>query len=210
MKQDYAAAIEAELGRLDDLSTQKGKRDKTIRALAQAEVDGISQTSVFKQAGVISQRAYYSKDKDWYHNDLFRDVLGKVTALYLQRENEIREAAEERGRRQRHEERVRLINAAKSKATDLIEQMDTVAQRPDHVARFVATVLAEERTEFDEKQPKKIDVTSGGKPIEPGGAVAIATGAVGGVNLDDLPDDDLDNLIKNLQIAIGAVARQKA
>lgn len=209
MNRDYAAAIEAELGRLDDLSTQKGKRDKTIRALAQAEVDGVALTTVFEQKGVISQRAYYSKDKDWYHNDLFRDVLGKVTALYLQRENEIREAAEERGRRERHEERVKLINLAKGKANQLIQEMDTIAQRPDHVARFVATVFAEERAEFDEKQPKKIDLTSGGKPIEPGGNVAIATGAVGNLNLDDLPDDDLDNLIKNLQIAVGAISRQK-
>ncbi len=211
MRQDYTALIEAELRRLDGLKTQKGRRDKTILALAQAIVDGESTTEVLRGKGTVCLRSYYDKHKDWHHNLLFQEVLGKVTELYRQRDNEIREAAEERGRRQRHEARVKLIETAKDKATALLEKMTVDDQRADHVIRFIVGVFGEERKEFEELQPKRVDVTSGGKPLEPaGGNVAIATaaGTVGGVNIDDLPDDDLDKLIKNLQIAVSAHARQ--
>lgn len=209
MNRDYTALIEAELGRLNELSTQKAKRDRTIEALAQAAVDNEPVTSAFEKPGVIGMRTYYHKQKPWYHDDLFREVLGNVTELYLQREIETRQAAEERGRKERHERRVRLINAAHEKASLLVQQMDIARQRPDHVARFVAVVIGEERKEFDELAAKKVDVTSGGKPVEPGGnAAAIAVNTVGGVNLDDMDDDDLDQLITNLTIAVGARARQ--
>ncbi len=98
MATDYTALINEQLRRLDGLKSKKTQRDKTIRALAQADVDGDPITAVFGKRGVVGKRTYYHKEKEWYHSTLFQEVLANVTDLVRRRDNEEREALEAEAR----------------------------------------------------------------------------------------------------------------
>jgi hypothetical protein len=170
---DYNALITAELARLDHLTSSKTKRDATIRALAQADIDGQAATSIFTYAHTIGERTYYSKDKDYYHNEEFRAGLAAVTDLYRRRDNEERDALEAEARRKRHEERVQMIRMGKRLVTAvLVDRMKRIDQNevPDmtysELERWLTTVFDEERIEFDELPTRKTDVTSGGEKLE--------------------------------------------
>lgn len=154
MKFDYAAAIELELSRLDHFKGHKKRRDAMIRAFADAAARGIPQSglfgSQFEGIRLISKRMYYGKDKSWYADPLYQEVLKAVSDLYSRRDNEEREAVEAAARRKRHEERVTLIRAGKSKLAQLIKDMEVSKQTPAQVASFLRAIFEAELAEFDE------------------------------------------------------------
>lgn len=86
----YLAAVDAELARLRDFPLWQ-KRRNTIWHLAWAEVTtGATAAQVLKRRDCVSKSAYYNPDKDWYHNELFREVLTAVIGLtraYVENKN---------------------------------------------------------------------------------------------------------------------------
>lgn len=84
--ENYTEQIQTQLDRLGHLRSRRSQRDKTIHALAQAAVDGRSITETLGRDGIVSERAYYSKNKSWYHDPDFRSVLERVTEIYRQRD----------------------------------------------------------------------------------------------------------------------------
>ena len=79
---EFAAAVESQLGRLAGRPSQLSKARTTILSLAQVGLTIPSQEAVFSMPGVVSRRVFYSKDKGWYHDPTFREVLEIVRRLY--------------------------------------------------------------------------------------------------------------------------------
>lgn len=151
--QDYAAQIQAELDRLDHLSSRRWQRDRTILALAAAAVDGRSVNETLGRDGVVGKPTYYNRSADWYANSDFRSVLTAVTELKRRQNAAAREAADEAARRERHEKRAALLATAVAKLGNLLETMETDKQTPTAVATYLRAVLAEERAEFGDSEP---------------------------------------------------------
>lgn len=174
---DYSAVVQRELNSLDHLASSKHKRDATIRALALAAVDGKSITSVLGHRGTIVERTYYDKQKDYFHNADFMHVLERVTALYRERENTIRQDAEMAERQKRHMERAALIRegkgilasavkeyrktmaAADRAEKEGVEGVAGVEMKPMDLANFMRILFQEERKEWDETPADKLDLT---------------------------------------------------
>lgn len=174
---NYEEFVQKELDRLDHLSSNKAKRDATIRAVALARVDGRPLADVFGRKNTIAKRTYYDEEKPYHHDPDFQAVLSNVEKLYRQRENEIREAAELEERKKRHEERAQLIRQAKTLvAAGLTEIMrkvreaekakedglpipDAIGLNAKDMGHFMKLVFAEERYEWDEVPEQKTAVT---------------------------------------------------
>lgn len=160
--QDYTAQIQAELDRLDHLSSRRWQRDRTILALAAAAVDGRSFNETFGRDGVVGKPTYYSRGADWYANSDFRDVLTAVTELKRRQNAAARDEADEAARRKRHEKRAELLETAVSKLETLLSSMETDKQTPTAVATYLRAVLAEERAEFGETEALTVAVVDEG------------------------------------------------
>ncbi len=168
---DIEAEIQKELDSLDGvLKTQKGKRNKTIRAIAHAKANDLPIAPLFGKDGVISETNYYRKNKDWYHNQDFTRVLENVIRLYIRRirETNAREDADEAKRRK--QQRAALITASKAQLLPTIQNMKTKEANPTQVATFLKTVLEQERQEFNEEPVKKTAVEVSGPE---GGPVSL-------------------------------------
>ena len=72
---EFQTAVDEQLARLNQMA-HSAKRKRTVMALMEAEVQpNVSRRDVFKRKGVISSRVFYDTTKDWFHDELFRDVL---------------------------------------------------------------------------------------------------------------------------------------
>ena len=115
----YQTAIGAELERIAHMPTQ-AKRRATILGLAEAETRAdISRQDVFDRPDTVSARIFYSKEKDWYHDELYRDVLDTVIKI-VQAYHAAKDLAEAEQRRQDHRERMLRLS---DKAAGKLEQM---------------------------------------------------------------------------------------
>lgn len=184
MATDYASEIQKQLDRLSDaepkLKSGKALRERTIRALAEGEVIGLSRNQVLGRKDTVSPRTFYSKNKDWLHHPVFKDVLDRVTALYIQRDGEQREAAAEAEAINRHYERAQLIRKAKARSSELLDDMETAGHSPSSIASLLKVVLEQERVEFGESgPPTELDVNLGWREqLPPGGSIADAEQAI--------------------------------
>lgn len=132
----YLTAVDAELARLRDMP-QWQKRRNTIWHLAWAEVTtGATAAQVLKRRDCVSKSAYYNPDKDWYHNELFREVLTAVTRLtraYVENKN---------ARRLAHrEEQIREMEFGAAMA---------LGEKVEQMLRFPVERVIEETEEVDE------------------------------------------------------------
>lgn len=132
----YKAAVNEALEQLRDMP-QWQKRRNTIWHLAWAEVTtGATAAQVFKRRDCVSKSAYYNPDKDWYHNDLFREVLTAVTRLtraYVENKN---------ARRLAHrEEQIREMEYGAAMA---------LGEKVEQMLRFPVEKVIEETEEEDE------------------------------------------------------------
>lgn len=193
----YEELIQDELDTLDSvegLNSPKAKRDATIRAVAQAAVDGRSIRSLLegpaaeRPKNVVSHRTYYHKDKPYYHSPEFQEVLSRVENIYRRRELAIKEAADEAARRKRHEENAAFVREGKlllaeaygefkralvaaraaAKETGLPQEV-VLNLTPIQLAQFQKLVLAEERLVFDETPEQKVKLTAEWSDELPGG-----------------------------------------
>lgn len=100
---DFERRVSAEIGRLEGPDFPTGRlarrqRDATIRALAEATLNGRSWTGEQGALGpnrdrmVVSANNFYVK-KHWYPHPLTREVIDNVTALYKQRDAAEKERA---------------------------------------------------------------------------------------------------------------------
>ena len=78
----FAAAVEAQLSRFAGRPSMLSKQRQTVLALAQVGLTVPSQEVAFTLPGVVSRRVYYAKDKGWFHDPLFREILETVRRLY--------------------------------------------------------------------------------------------------------------------------------
>lgn len=81
-EESFAAAVEGQLARLEGRPSMLDKQRATVLALAQVGLTIPSQEKAFEMPEVVSRRVFYSKDKGWYHDALFREVLETVRRLY--------------------------------------------------------------------------------------------------------------------------------
>ena len=79
---DFYTAVNQQLAQLKGSNMRK-RRD-TIKALGESAVNPeISRASIFRRPTCISEKVFYSTEKDWFHGRNFRTVLERVIALYL-------------------------------------------------------------------------------------------------------------------------------
>lgn len=76
----FHAAVESQLERLVDPPV--AKRRATALALAEVGLTEATRAGVFRRADTVGHRIFYSKDKDWYYGETFRDVLERLIRLY--------------------------------------------------------------------------------------------------------------------------------
>lgn len=76
----FSAAVESQLARLVDPPI--GKRRATALALAQVGITEATRREVMRRPGIVSYRIFYSRQKDWYYGETFRDVLERLIRLY--------------------------------------------------------------------------------------------------------------------------------
>lgn len=171
---DYDYLIQEEIDRLKGRN-QFRKREATIRAIAEAYANDEPLTAVFDDPAVVSSRVFYAKNKDWYHDEEFADVLDKVKDLYRRRRNEERDRDAAESRHKRHEDRVRLIDATKGILSagirgfvkQIQDSKDNVIEMPvRELTRLLTAVLTEERREFNELPTERTDITSGDEVVE--------------------------------------------
>lgn len=174
---DYDQLIKQQLRLLDGLKTRKGQREKTIREIAKAEagITSLSRAAVFKLPGIISERSFYDRDKDWNGSEKFKAVLSKVIDLYIERETAAAEAAAEKSRIERHERRVKELTAAHTvlDATlqNWLKKIEVAGgtfddMTPRDFTQFMKVVFEQERAEHGETAVQKSQVdhtTQGGK-----------------------------------------------
>lgn len=80
---EYDNAVNGQLARIAHMRGGS-KRRTTILALAEAEITpGMSRTAVFKRPDVVSAQTFYSTDKDWLHDRIYREALENVMALHV-------------------------------------------------------------------------------------------------------------------------------
>lgn len=132
----YLAAVDAELARLREMPLWQ-KRRNTVWHLAWSEVTtGATAAQVLKRRDCVSKSAYYNPNKDWYHNELFREVLAAVTRLtraYVETKN---------ARRLAHrEEQIREMEFGAAMA---------LGEKVEQMLRFPVEKLIEETEEVDE------------------------------------------------------------
>lgn len=79
----FAAAVETQLGRLTGgRPSILEKQRATVLAMAQVGLTVPSQEVAFTMPGVVSKRVFYTKEKGWFHDPLFREVMETARALY--------------------------------------------------------------------------------------------------------------------------------
>lgn len=133
---NYRTAVDAELERLKGMSQQQ-KRRNTIWHMAWAEVTtGASAKQVLQRSDCVSKATYYHQEKDWYHNDLFREVLANVielTRYYIETKNARRLAYREQQVRE-------MEYGASMKLAEKVEQM----------LKFAVEQIVEETEEIED------------------------------------------------------------
>jgi hypothetical protein len=180
----YEDLIQTELDKIDYLPTRKALRDGTIRAVAQAIVDGESIRSILydtdRPANVVSGRVYYNSKKPYNSHPEFKATVRRVAEIYRKRELAIKEAADEAARRKRHKENAAIVNRAKFILAAGIQEFELmindirekreeavkagldlldvpgIKMKPTDLAAFMKMVLGEERLVHDEVPAAKI------------------------------------------------------
>ncbi len=83
----FTAAVQEQLNRIT--RGPHPKRHNTILALAESAIDpDINKEDVFARKDIVSKRIFYSKDKDWWYDPEYREVLEIVRELHVRWENE--------------------------------------------------------------------------------------------------------------------------
>lgn len=80
-----AAAVEAQLRRLDESETHRPnihKKRVTALALAQVGITVASKEEVFDRPDTVSRRVFYSTNKGWWSDPVFREVAETLQRLY--------------------------------------------------------------------------------------------------------------------------------
>ena len=137
-----------EVGRLEGPEFPTGRlarrqREATIRALAEATLEGRSWTGEHGALGakrgrmVVSENNFYAK-KHWYAHPLTREVIENVTALYLERDAAERERARQEKRAWLEAKEMEAAETQFSKAADLLSL--------PHIARKTKQGKGEEGT----------------------------------------------------------------
>ena len=127
---DFERRISAEIGRLEGPEFPTGRlarrqREATIRALAEATLEGRSWTGEQGALGanrgriVVSANNFYAK-KHWYAHPLTREVIESVTAMYLERDAAEREKARQDKRAWLEAKEMEAAETQFSKASDLL------------------------------------------------------------------------------------------
>lgn len=105
-EEEFAAAVEEQLRKLPESNLYK--RRATVLAMAQVGITIPTREEVFQRKETVGKRVFFDKQKGWYHDPAFREILEIVTRLYrrwsagaaarqataefIQREAELREA----------------------------------------------------------------------------------------------------------------------
>lgn len=79
-EEEFAAAVEAQLRKLPE--SQLYKRRATVLAMAQVGITIPTREEVFQRPEVVGKRTFFDKQKGWYHDPAFREVLEVVGRLY--------------------------------------------------------------------------------------------------------------------------------
>lgn len=79
-EEEFAAAVEAQLRKLPE--SQLYKRRATVLAMAQVGITIPTREEVFRRKEVVGKRTFFDKQKGWYHDPEFREVLEVVMRLY--------------------------------------------------------------------------------------------------------------------------------
>jgi hypothetical protein len=127
---DFEQQVSAEIGRLEGPDFPTGRlarrqRDATIRALAEATLEGRTWTGERGALGpnrskmVVSEHNFYNK-KHWHQHPLTKEVIENVTALYLARDAAEREKARQDKRAWLEAKEMEAAETQFAKANDLL------------------------------------------------------------------------------------------
>lgn len=145
---DFERKVQAEIGRLEGpefpaTARARRQRDETVRALAEATLEGRPWTGPDGVLGpgrgrmIVSQKNFYLK-KHWWEHAAVREVIEAVTALYVER------AAEEK-ERARLEKRAWLENKEMEAAETQFAKANDLLSLP-HIAKKTRQGRGEEGT----------------------------------------------------------------
>ncbi len=175
---DYDRLITEQLNRLTALPTSRTKREKTIRAIAQAQVDGRSRSSVLGQNGVVSERIFYHSEKAYHGNDLFREVLEVVTDLYVERDRAEQDKVDQEARSKRHQRRAELLSDMYELGHQQLQMiLDKISptkpgQNPEfpkmdirELTQLLKVTMEQERQEFNETAVQNVDLKTDGEQL---------------------------------------------
>lgn len=130
MMDDFERRVQGEIDRLEGPEFPTGRlarrqRSETIRALAEATLEGRSWTGPNGALGpnrgrmVVSENNFYAK-KHWFAHPLTREVIDNVTALYQEREAAERERARQEKRAWLEAKEMEAAETQFAKANDLL------------------------------------------------------------------------------------------
>ncbi len=200
-----------EIGRLEGPEFPTGRlarrqREATIRALAEATLEGRSWTGEHGAMGakrgrmVVSETNFYRK-RHWYAHPLVREVIENVTALYLERDAAEREKARQDKRAWLEAKEMEAAETQFAKASDLLSL--------PHIAKNAAVINAAVNLN---KEASNLARRSLGLPTDV--KRAELSGVDGGPityrndEMNEVSDDELrrriDTLARGALVAIGA------
>ncbi len=182
------------------------QREATIRALAEATLEGRSWTGEHGAMGakrgrmVVSETNFYRK-RHWYAHPLVREVIENVTALYLERDAAEREKARQDKRAWLEAKEMEAAETQFAKASDLLSL--------PHIAKNAAVINAAVNLN---KEASNLARRSLGLPTDV--KRAELSGVDGGPityrndEMNEVSDDELrrriDTLARGALVAIGA------
>lgn len=226
---DFERRVNEEIDRLEGPEFPTGRlarrqREATIRALAEATLEGRSWTGEHGAMGakrgrmVVSETNFYRK-RHWYAHPLVREVIENVTALYLERDAAEREKARQDKRAWLEAKEMEAAETQFAKASDLLslphiakktkqgkgEEGTTIILDPANAAVFNAAVNLN-------KEASNLARRSLGLPTDV--KRAELSGVDGGPityrndEMNEVSDDELrrriDTLARGALVAIGA------
>lgn len=221
---DLEQQVQAEIDRLEGPDFPRGRlakrqRDETIRALAEATVEGRSWTGDHGVLGkkrppmVVSDKNFYTK-KHWWPNPLTQEVIANVTELYRARDAAERESARQAKRAWLENKEMEAATAQFDKAADLLalphiakktkqgkgDEGTTIILDPANAAVFNAAVnLNESGSKLARRSlGLPLDTTKSETAVSTTGPIQVTADMTG------LDDKAIDALISNLKTALGA------
>lgn len=227
---DLERRIDAEIARLsgDDFPTGRlaeRQRATTIRALAEASAAGHTWTGEKgvlgrdRKPNVISQKNFYNK-KHWYPHPLTREVIARVTEIYVQRnaaERELRRQVkkaelemmeEEAARQQFDKAKVLLEMSTVSKRTTRwengVEQTIYLAPANASMFRAAADLAVKGSDLFRRSLGLPVEVRRNELSGPEGGAITTRADSMEGVSTDDI-QRSLEELARGTLVVLAAV-----